>query len=105
MLAGGSDKGLDYKEVGEAIAEKVGTLILCGPTAEKIEAATKNALVKQGKAMPIYQVSNLEEAVSLAKEKAREGDVVLLSPASASFDAFKNFAERGEKFKQYVHQL
>lgn len=105
LLAGGSDKGLDYKEVGEAIAEKVGTLILCGPTAEKIEEATKNALVKQGKAMPIYHTNNLEESVKLANEKAKEGDIVLLSPASASFDAFKNFAERGEKFKEFVHHL
>lgn len=105
LLAGGSDKGLDYKEVGEAIAEKVGTLILCGPTAEKIEEATKNALVKQGKAMPIYHTNELEESVKLANQKAKEGDVVLLSPASASFDAFKNFAERGQKFKEFVNQL
>ena len=105
LLAGGSDKGLDYKEVGEAIAKNVGTLILCGPTAPKIEEATKNALVKQGKAMPIYHVDNLEEAVKLAKEKSKIGDIVLLSPASASFDAFKNFAERGEKFKEFVKNL
>lgn len=105
LLAGGSDKGLDYKEVGETIAKKVGTLILCGPTALKIEEATKNALVKQGKTIPICHVSNLQEAVKLAKEKSKAGDIVLLSPASASFDAFKNFAERGEKFKEFVNEL
>jgi len=105
LLAGGSDKGLDYKEVGEAIAKKVGTLILCGPTAQKIEEATKNALVKQGKVMPIYHTNNLQESVKLAKEKSNSGDVVLLSPASASFDAFKNFVERGEKFKEFVKNL
>lgn len=55
--------------------------------------------------MPIYHTNNLEESVTLAKEKAKEGDIVLLSPASASFDAFKNFAERGEKFKEFVNKL
>lgn len=105
LLAGGSDKGLDYKEVGEAIAKKVGTLILCGPTASKIENATKQALEKIGKAIQIYNVLNLEEAVNLSKEKSKPGDIVLLSPASASFDAFKNFAERGNKFKEYVKNL
>lgn len=107
LLAGGSDKGLDYKEVGEAIAKKVGTLILCGPTAQKIEEATNHALanLKLDRNMQIYHVNNLEEAVKLAKEKARTGDIVLLSPASASFDAFKNFAERGEKFKEFVKNL
>ena len=105
LLAGGSDKGLDYKEVGEAIAKNVGTLILCGPTAQKIEEATKDALVNISKDILIYHVENLEKAVKLAKEKSKAGDIVLLSPASASFDAFKNFAERGEKFKEYVNNL
>ena len=105
LIAGGSDKGLDYKEVGEAIAKKVGSLILCGPTAPKIEEATKNALVKKGEVIPIYHVNTLEEAVKLSREKSRVGDIVLLSPASASFDAFKNFAHRGEKFKEFVKNL
>ncbi len=105
LLAGGSDKGLDYKEVGEAIAKKVGILILTGPTSEKIEKATREALVKQGNAMHIYHCKDLEEAVNLAKDKSSLGDIVLLSPASASFDAFKNFMERGEKFKQLVNNL
>jgi len=105
LLAGGSDKGLEYKEVGEAIAKKVGTLILTGPTSEKIEDATKQALLKNGKVMPIYHCQNLEEAVNMAKIKAKQGDIVLLSPASASFDAFKNFMERGEKFKEFVNKI
>lgn len=107
LLAGGSDKGLNYKEVGEAIAKKVGTLILCGPTAPKIEEATNNAIsnLKLNKKIEILHVNNLEEAVKLAKEKSKIGDIVLLSPASASFDAFKNFAERGEKFKEIVKKI
>ena len=107
LLAGGSDKGLDYKEVGEAIAKNVGTLILCGPTSQKIEEATNQALSKLeiNKSIEIYNVNNLEEAVKLAKEKSKLGDIVLLSPASASFDAFKIFAERGNKFKEFVNNL
>ena len=104
LLAGGSDKGLDYKEIGEVIAKKVGTLILTGPTAQKIEEATKQALSEE-KSIEIIHTNNLEESVKVAKEKAKEGDIVLLSPASASFDAFKNFEERGNYFKTLVNNL
>ena len=104
LLAGGSDKGLDYKEIGEVIAKKVGTLILTGPTAQKIEEATKQALYEE-KSIKIIHTNNLEESVKVAKEKAKEGDIVLLSPASASFDAFKNFEERGKYFKTLVNNL
>ncbi len=105
LLAGGSDKGLDYKEIGETIAKKVGTLILTGPTSEKIENATKLALSNTNRKMEIIHCNNLEEAVKISKEKAKTGDIVLLSPASASFDAFKNFMQRGEMFKQFVNSL
>ena len=104
LLAGGSDKGLDYKEIGEVIAKKVGTLILTGPTAQKIEEATKKALSEE-KSIKIINTNNLEESVKVAKEKARSGDIVLLSPASASFDAFKNFEERGNYYKTLVNNL
>lgn len=103
LLAGGSDKGLDYKEVGEAIARKVRALILTGPTSEKIENATKQAL--NGKNIEIYYTSNMQESVNLAKDIAKAGDVVLLSPASASFDLYKNFEERGHQFKDCVNNL
>ena len=107
LLAGGSDKGLDYTEIGEKIAEKVGTLILTGPTAKIIEEATLNGINKlyPNKQIDICHCNNLEEAVKLSKEKAIPGDIVLLSPASASFDSFKNFAERGCKFKKFVNKL
>lgn len=103
LLAGGSDKGLDYDEIGEVIAQKVGTLILTGPTSEKIETATKKAL--NGKQLQIFYCTNMNEAVHVAKETAKRGDVVLLSPASASFDLYKNFADRGNKFKEIVNSL
>lgn len=103
LLAGGSDKGLDYEEVGKAIAEKVGTLILTGPTSEKIEVATKKAL--NGKNIEIYYCTNMQEAVNIAREVAKRGDIVLLSPASASFDLYRDFADRGNRFKQCVNSL
>ena len=103
LLAGGSDKGLDYTEIGEVIAKKVRVLILTGPTSEKIEQATKKAL--NGKSIEIYYPTNMQEAVNLAKEVSQKGDVVLLSPASASFDLYKNFEERGNKFKELVKEL
>ena len=105
LIAGGYDKHLDYEPIGKPIVEKVGTLILLGATAPKIEAATRKALNQAGKVMPIYICDTLEQAVNLARDKAKKGDVVLFSPASASFDLFKNFMERGEKFKELVNQL
>lgn len=103
LLAGGSDKGLDYKEVGEAIAKKVRVLILTGPTSEKIEKAVKQALEK--KTIEIYYTTNMKESVNLAEEIAKKGEVVLLSPASASFDLYKNFEDRGNQFKACVNAL
>lgn len=103
LLAGGSDKGLDYTEIGKVIAEKVGTLILTGPTSEKIKEATQKAL--KGKNIQMYNCSNMQEAVNIAHDVAEVGDIVLLSPASASFDLYKNFAERGDLFKNLVNQI
>lgn len=103
LLAGGSDKGLDYEEIGKVIASKVKVLILTGPTSSKIEEATKKAL--NGKQIEIYYCTNMAEAVNLASETAKRGDVVLLSPASASFDLYQNFAQRGNIFKEFVTAL
>ena len=110
LLAGGSDKGLDYKEIGEKIAEKVGTLILCGPTSDKIEKAVCDAIektknIEKRSKIKIFKVNNMKEAVDKAFKNAKEGDVVLLSPASASFDLYKNFAERGEVYKKIVKNI
>ena len=103
LLAGGSDKGLDYTEIGQIIAQKVGTLILTGPTSAKIEKATKLAL--KNKKIRIYYCSNMQETVNLANEVAKKGDVVLLSPASASFDLYTNFEQRGNVFRECVSKL
>lgn len=106
LLAGGSDKGLDYTEIGETIAKRVRVLLLTGPTAEKIENATRLAMSKADKeTVEIIHCKDLQEAVSVANRKAKSGEIVLMSPASASFDAFKNFIERGIKFKEFVNNL
>ena len=67
--------------------------------------ATREALKGTKIEIEFCYTNNLEESVKVAYAKAKKGDIVLLSPASASFDAFKNFAERGNKFKEFVNQL
>jgi UDP-N-acetylmuramoylalanine--D-glutamate ligase len=105
LIAGGYDKHLDYTPIARPIIENVGSLILLGQTANKIYSAVIYELKFSDKELPIYKVNTLEEAVEKAKEISKKGDVVLFSPASASFDMFKNFAERGNKFKQIVNKL
>ena len=103
LIAGGYDKHLDYTPIAEPIIENVSKLILMGATADKIEKAVKEKL--HGRELPIYRCTSLEEVVAKAKEVAEEGEVVLFSPASASFDLFRNFEERGNKFKAIVKEL
>lgn len=105
LIAGGYDKHLDYEPIAEPILNKVKTLILTGQTAEKIFGAVKQKKEEQNKSIDIYKVNNLEEAVQKAKEQAKPNQIILFSPASASFDSFKNFEERGEKFKELVRKL
>lgn len=104
LIAGGYDKQLDYTPIGEVICDNVSSLILMGDTKEKIYEATVNAKNYNNK-LNICKVDSLEDAIKKAKEYAKEGEIVLFSPASASFDMFKNFAERGNKYKQLVNEL
>lgn len=105
LIAGGYDKHLDYTPIAKPIVEHVSKLILMGATAPKIYDAVNLELKNQKKSMPIYQCKTLEEVVEKAKEVANEKEVVLFSPASASFDLFKNFEERGNKFKEIVNNI
>ena len=105
LIAGGYDKKLDYTPIAKPILEKVTTLILMGATAGKIYDAVVNEMKKQNKTIDIYKCDTLEETVITANKTAKSGEVVLFSPASASFDLFKNFAERGNKFKELVEKL
>lgn len=105
LIAGGYDKNLDYTPIAKPIVEKVKGLILIGQTSGKIFEAVKNELEKQNKTLNIYMCDNLEDTVNTAKKIAKENQIVLFSPASASFDMFKNFAERGNKFKELVNNM
>ena len=105
LIAGGYDKNLDYTPIAKPIVEKVKALILLGQTSGKIFDAVKNELESQGKDLKIYMCENLKQTVETAKKIAKPGQVVLFSPASASFDMFKNFADRGEQFKKLVNEL
>ncbi len=102
LISGGKDKGIPYDEIGKPISDCVKTLILIGATTGKIEEAVKNA---GGKMPEIIKKDSYEEVVKCAREIARPGDIVLLSPASTSFDMFRNFEERGKLFKELVRGL
>lgn len=103
MISGGKDKGIPYDSIGEPIAEHVKTLILIGATSDKIEEAL-TATGRQDE-VEIIHAATYPEAVAAAHNAASAGDVVLLSPASTSFDMFRNFEERGNLFKKLVNEL
>ena len=105
IIAGGYDKHIPYEPLGPVINNKVKTLILLGDTAPKIETAVKCADNYDESAIKIINVTNMEEAVEAAVNNASEGDIVSLSPASASFGLYKNFEERGNHFKTIVNNL
>lgn len=105
LIAGGYDKHLDYEPIAKPIVDNVSKLILMGATADKIEKVVKDELARESKNMPIYKCSSLQEVIDKAREVATEGEVVLFSPASASFDLFKNFEDRGNQFKSIVKRM
>lgn len=105
LIAGGYDKKIPFEEFGSVVNNKVKSLVLCGFTADKIEDAVKSAQNYNENNIPIYKCSLFEDAVKKAKEIAEAGDVVILSPACASFDLFKNFEERGNTFKNIVNSF
>ena len=98
-IAGGKDKGNDYSPLFELVREKVRTIICLGKDNRKLHTVF-GEMVEE-----MYDTSSAEEAVKKAYEISRPGDTVLLSPACASFDLFKNFEERGNLFKEAVQKL
>jgi UDP-N-acetylmuramoylalanine--D-glutamate ligase len=104
LLAGGRDKDLEWAEWARQVRQRVKTVILFGELAGLLESHLTQDL--PGLPEPrLIRVANLEEAVAAAAATAESGDVVLLSPGGTSFDAFADFAERGERFRALVHQL
>ena len=104
LIAGGYDKHIPYDVLGPEICAHVKHVFLCGATAPQIRAAVENCSDFNGQ-VAMTDCGNFENAVRTAAAAAREGDVVLMSPASASFDEFKNFMIRGEFFKKIVKEL
>ena len=104
LIAGGYDKHIPYDVLGPEICQHVKHVFLCGATAPQIRAAVENCADFHGQ-VAMTDCGNFENAVRTAAAAAGEGDVVLMSPASASFDEFKNFMVRGEFFKKIVKEL
>ena len=105
LIAGGYDKHIPYDVLGPEICAHVKKLFLGGATGEKIRAAVEGCPEYDPKALEIVDCGSFEPAVRAAAEAAKPGDVVLMSPASAAFDQFKNFMVRGAFFKKLVKEL
>lgn len=103
LIMGGYDKNIPYAPVGEPVCDMARAVFLCGATAPKIKEAIVNA--SSTEKPEIFMFDNFKEAVEAAKKYSKSGDKVILTPASASFDMFKNFDERGKYFKEIVHAL
>jgi UDP-N-acetylmuramoylalanine--D-glutamate ligase len=98
LIAGGLDKGSDFRPLHDLFRKKVKLLILIGKAADKMAKAL-------GSATETVRVATLQDAVQRAHDRAERGDAVLLSPACASFDMFKDFEDRGRQFKEAVNKL
>ena len=100
LIAGGYDKGVEFDEWIDSFNGKIKKLVLLGKTKDKIAETAK----KHGFTDYVF-AADLEEAVKMSRDLTESGDVVLLSPACASWDMFKSYEERGILFKEYVNNL
>jgi UDP-N-acetylmuramoylalanine--D-glutamate ligase len=104
LLLGGRDKDLPWEDLLRLVNERVDHLVLFGEAAEKIQRSAQSLGLREN-ASRLTKVNGLQEAVLRAAELAEVGDVVLLSPGGTSFDEFKDFVERGERFREWVLEL
>lgn len=106
LIAGGTDKGLNFSILGKLAAEKVKNLILLkGNATDKLTDQIKKNLSEEEKSKGFTLVDSMERAVEIASQSSQNGDVVLLSPGAASFGLFANEFDRGDKFKEAVNKL
>ncbi|MCF0123544.1 MAG: UDP-N-acetylmuramoyl-L-alanine--D-glutamate ligase [Ruminiclostridium sp.] len=105
LVAGGYDKKIPFDILGAEVQDRVKTLVLTGHTAQKIYDAVVTCEGYMEGHPAIIREDDFKSAVLAAHQVAEDGDVVILSPACASFDHFKNFAQRGQIFKQIVNEL
>ena len=104
LLLGGRDKNLPWEELMQLANERVDHVVIFGEAADKIQK-TMDSLGLGKKRFTLSRANGLQEAIYQAAEVAEAGDVVLLSPGGTSFDEFKDFEERGERFRQWVQEL
>lgn len=105
VIAGGYDKHIPFDSLGDDLCRLAKEVILTGATAEKIRAAIVGSKYYADSSLRFEMIDDFDDAVHTASAHAVEGDIVLLSPACAAFDKFKNFAERGKHFKKIVMEL
>lgn len=105
VIAGGYDKNIPFEPMAQDFVEKVKLVILTGPAASKIEYVLRVHPTFTKSGLRIIHADNLEQAVEIAAKEAQRGDIVTLSPACASFDAYPNFEVRGRHFKELVNKL
>lgn len=105
IICGGYDKKIPFEPLAKALCEKAKTVVLTGATGGKIKDAILSCPEYFDGNFDIIEEPDFEKAVKAASDAACPGDIVVLSPACASFDAFKNFAERGRKFKEIIKNL
>ena len=105
IICGGYDKHIPFDPLGDALCQLAKEVYLTGATAEAIHRAILDSPYYAGSGLRIHRIEDFRETVLAAARAARQGDIVLLSPACAAFDRFKNFAERGRYFKQLVMEL
>ena len=106
LLAGWRDKHLPWDEWAKLVLDRVRAVVAFGEAAPLVEHALDRAREATGKTAPVLRrAGTLEQAVSEAATVSRAGDVVLLSPGGTSFDAFRDFEERGQRFRELVIAL
>ena len=102
VICGGADKNLPFEPLADALCARAKAVVLTGETAVKIRRVLSDRPEVQSGILPVYENADFRAAVELARSIAKSGDVVLLSPACTSFDAFRNFEERGDRFCEIV---
>lgn len=105
VIAGGSDKGISFAPLAPELIAHVKTLILTGATAQKLEDAVRADPGFAASGLVILRAAGMAEAVRMARDAAKPGDIVSLSPACASFDCYPNFEARGRHYKELVNAL
>lgn len=105
VICGGQDKHLSFAPLAEALCREASSVILTGEAREQIRVALEDCPIFDPASLPVRVIPDWNEAMETACREAVPGDTVLLSPACTSFDAFRNFAERGERFREIVRRV